>query len=551
MRLLFVALFSFTFTSNFVFGFRKIAVKLNPITNDLTVIENYKNNGFDVDTIAWGYLDNFINKTGWAILEVNTSPNVSDSMQAYVAGFIEGALTKHLIDMHWTNVIGDYCHGQEDYCKKLDVFLKKNLDFIKSNIEKFRHKNPYWHHVALVLEQLAGLDDGYRNKTSFGPHMNIDLFGLNLINIMGDAEDLSSIINAPTKFKKVHGSGSCSALIKVLPKNADLYVSQDTWNDYNSMLRIIKQHNFNFRSLPNSNAAPIAGNSASFSSYPGALQSGDDFYVLSSGLVTLETTIGNGNMSLYKYIKPDAIVLEWIRSIVANRIANSGQEWVDVFVKYNSGTYNNQWMIVDYKMFEPLRPLKKGLLTVVEQIPTLVAYDDTTYVLRKQQYWPSYNTPFFENIFNISGGPAEVAKYGDWFTYEKTPRALIFKRDQKKVKDLKSMIKLMRYNNYKHDNLSRCHCNPPYSAENAIAARSDLNPKSGTYPFGALGHRNHGATDMKLTNNKLRKTLNFIAIAGPPHDDVPAFQWSTSDFANSSHVGHPDKWVFNEIVTPF
>ena len=46
--------------------------------------------------------------------------------------------------------------------------------------------------------------------------------------------------------------------------------------------------------------------------------------------------------------------------------------------------------------------------------------------------------------------------------------------------------------------MSKCNCTPLYSAENAISARSDLNPKSGSYPFGALGHRSHGGTDMKV-----------------------------------------------------
>ena len=79
-----------------------------------------------------------------------------------------------------------------------------------------------------------------------------------------------------------------------------------------------------------------------------------------------------------------------------------------------------------------------------------------------------------------------------------------------RVRDLASMTALMRYNNFRHDPLSRCEgCDPPYSAENAISARyfhstvlfdsilqhslfflrCDLNPKNGTYPFGALGHR--------------------------------------------------------------
>ena len=54
---------------------------------------------------------------------------------------------------------------------------------------------------------------------------------------------------------------------------------------------------------------------------------------------------------------------------------------------------------------------------------------------------------------------------------------------------MSSMIKLMRYNNYTEDPLSACACSPPYSGENAISARNDLNPRNGTYPFHALSHR--------------------------------------------------------------
>ena len=55
-----------------------------------------------------------------------------------------------------------------------------------------------------------------------------------------------------------------------------------------------------------------------------------------------------------------------------------------------------------------------------------------------------------------------------------------------------------RYNDFQHDPLSACNCTPPYSAENGISARCDLNPVNGTYPFGALGHRCHGGTDNKV-----------------------------------------------------
>lgn len=57
-----------------------------------------------------------------------------------------------------------------------------------------------------------------------------------------------------------------------------------------------------------------------------------------------------------------------------------------------------------------------------------------------------------------------------------------------------------RYNDYKHDPLARCNCTPPYSGENAISARSDLNPADGKYPIAALGHRQHGGIDAKVSS---------------------------------------------------
>ena len=37
-----------------------------------------------------------------------------------------------------------------------------------------------------------------------------------------------------------------------------------------------------------------------------------------------------------------------------------------------------------------------------------------------------------------------VDKFGDWFTYDKTPRANIFRRDHHKVVNETTMMRLMR-----------------------------------------------------------------------------------------------------------
>ena len=274
---------------------------------------------------------------------------------------------------------------------------------------------------------------------------------------------------------------------------------------------------------------------------------------------------------MWKFIKPTGQVLEGIRATVANRLATTGKtklymlsvfffiyfnsyflgkEWTDIFARHNSGTYNNQWMVVDYKLFKPGKPLRDGLFWVLEQLPSLIEAKDMTDTLRTQAFWPSYNSPYFTSVFNLSGCPSLVEKYGDWFSYDKTPRALIFKRDQSTVTDLDSMMKLMRYNNYQKDPLSRCElCSPPYSGENAISARNDLNPADGTYPFHALSHRRHGGTDAKLTSHAMVHSLDFVAAGGPTWDSLPPFQWSLSDFANVSHVGQPDLWDFKPVQT--
>lgn len=65
-----------------------------------------------------------------------------------------------------------------------------------------------------------------------------------------------------------------------------------------------------------------------------------------------KTTIENFNKSLWSFVRLEKIVLEFIRNLVANRIAKSGKEWTEIFGRHNSGTYNNQFMINDFNKFQ-------------------------------------------------------------------------------------------------------------------------------------------------------------------------------------------------------
>ena len=52
---------------------------------------------------------------------------------------------------------------------------------------------------------------------------------------------------------------------------------------------------------------------------------------------------------------------------------------------------------------------------------------------------------FYENIFNISGTAQLAQKYGEWFTWDGSPRAKIFARNHTSVTNITTMMKLMRY----------------------------------------------------------------------------------------------------------
>ncbi|KNC77449.1 hypothetical protein SARC_10093, partial [Sphaeroforma arctica JP610] len=189
----------------------------------------------------------------------------------------------------------------------------------------------------------------------------------------------------------------CSALIKPTADYSDLYISHSSWFSYSATNRIYKHYNFGTRK----------GGSAtkmSFSSYAGQISSLDDFYIMDNGLVMTQTTNNVFNNELFDLVHPESL-LAWQRVRLANQVAENGKQWSQTIEWHNSGTYNNQYMVVDLNKFKPKEELQDGLLWVSEQIPGHVSYADVTNVLR-DSHWPSYNVPYFKDVYAKSGYPA-------------------------------------------------------------------------------------------------------------------------------------------------
>jgi hypothetical protein len=262
-------------------------------------------------------------------------------------------------------------------------------------------------------------------------------------------------------------------------------------------------------------------------------------FILLQQLFVAETTNDVFNSTLFlDYIKPQTVP-EWVRIMLANRMADSGSEWVDTYSQFNSGTYNNQWQIVDYKLFTPGQPIKPGTLWIAEQIPGFVVANDESSFLINQGFWPSYNVPYFPFIYNISGYPAMFEKYGNEYSYTMCPRAQIFRRDAPAVQTMDDMKRIMRYNQYQTDTLSL------HDACKGISARCDLNA-----PWDGHGWDAFGGIDSKITDNTMMKTLSAWTVSGPTWDNQPPFAW-TSTWAHQPSYGMPPVYDFTfQVMTP-
>ncbi|KAK3755109.1 hypothetical protein QZH41_017929, partial [Actinostola sp. cb2023] len=273
-------------------------------------------------------------------------------------------------------------------------------------------------------------------------------------------------------------NGHCSVLIKALPGYENILASHTSWFHYSTMIRIYKHYHLNIKE------STTGSFKMSFSSYPGLISSLDDFYIMDSGLVLLETTYNVFNTSLFEHVQPQSL-LAWQRvrlcQTLWREMAKNGREYLSSITQ-SRGTYNNQYMILDLKLVQLNKTLHDNALWIVEQIPTYVASGDQTEILRLG-YWPSYNVPFYEKVYNLSGYPEFVEKHGTSYSFQLAPRAKIFRRDQATVRDMDTLKHLMRYNDYKKD---------PYSLDNpmnSICSRGDLMPDK---PFA------FGCTDTKV-----------------------------------------------------
>lgn len=332
-------------------------------------------------------------------------------------------------------------------------------------------------------------------------------------------------------------SGHCSALVRLAPGEKDLFLGHTTFSDYGEALRVFKFYDF-----PNL-GKDVAGK-VSFSSYPGVAGSTDDWYLLpESGLAVTETTLSMLTDEPYDNLNDNGTTApDFLRIMVANRLARSGKDWADLMVKSSTGMYSSQWMVVDYNKFEAGKPLKNGTLFVLEQVPGKNHGEDMTWKLQKDGYWASYNRPWFMEVRDAIGATTAEELHGDLFSRDRNPRAHIFQHTANKVVTLNDMRQEMQSNRWPNEVDGGIQNTP----DHAIAARGDLDRKDPAP---------NGAVDSKVTSACLFKKMQTDAISGPTHEGQKVFRWKDEKgrelYPDYPHEGLPNVWNFDWVrMTP-
>lgn len=439
-------------------------------------------------------------KSGFAVLHVEArkSRRYTDRERAYGAGLVEGYLTgEEIMQAAWNSRCEVSCDGSVP--PRIREYLEQQQHWITERIDA-NPDDATWRYVGLVYEQYKGLVAGVEMKT--GQNATWAAASLNWLGDLFDVKPHTERVEEASR--KLRHQGRCTALVKLV--GDDVLFGHSAWFHYSNMNRAFKHYKLEFE---------LGSPTTSFSSYFGMLSSLDDFYMVEeTRLAVLQTTNNIYDATLWDDVRVQALPA-WLRVRTANALATTGQEWADVLERDNSGTYNNQYIVIDLKHWPSL--------WIVEQIPGLVISANKTDHLLEHEYWPSFNVPYFEVVYNKSGYAELDTLHGRprRAHYNEAPRARLLDRDHVTVTSIDAMKRIMRQNTYgTGDPLAP----DPWSA---VCARGDLvvpNNNSSNSSSDDDAASLAGCYDTKVSAASL--FMRAWVVNGPTRQGQPPFDWS-------------------------
>lgn len=558
--------------------------------------------GYNSKAIVNAYYEETWTTKGYCTIQISTNPNFPSERQAYYAGYIEGMLTcfpsAWWLSNNSVKCIGEGC---DTTAKKVINWANKNLHYLQ---EQFKYpgklNDPWWYQIYLYIQQLQGLTDGFNTTNTINPidpSKNIMACTLedmwNNALAAADLDDLPCIAcsedddcfddcsyvylpgpstNTSKSKKRVSFRAlkkrkrlplHCSATVLLLQDKSDLYVSHTAWDDLNCMIKIMRYYNFPFKRSANDHTT-VETISVAYSGYASVLVSGDDFYITSSKLCLVSSEIGPApNPMIYQdrgYMS-DNVMFSAVRLNVALRLTTNNFDFAQMMYKMDSGTGNNDWLVVDYKKFKPGHLLESNAVWYCGSYPKMIKTYDVTNIINTKGVMGLYNIPYDKDMYDYGGWPGPNAKQAisdgwnktkveNFYSYDKNPRANIVDNIAKSVKSIKDIQNLARFNDW----YEGCGQDEPpcYAADgpgganpwNAMASRADLVNPNSDYPDDLLQNC-FGGIDSKVTSRKLMEDLNFWVIVGPAYNDnIDPFVFSKS----RDGICDPEEYPISQIV---
>uniref|UniRef100_A0AAG5DH59 Phospholipase B-like n=1 Tax=Anopheles atroparvus TaxID=41427 RepID=A0AAG5DH59_ANOAO len=316
---------------------------------------------------------------GWSQLELESQSSYTDSIQAYSAGMMEGALTWHNIYMHWLNTIDAVCSRDpesEEFCEWLRGLITTNVDTVKKMADMKGKHDYYWYQIALFYDQLEGLEIGFRKGVKRS-RLDYEIPKQDFL-LMNAAVDIRDLKVYYTNFL-MEGSGlepepaKGMMLLKLLRQPnglSKILLGHTSDGSYSSMMRMVKKYTLRYHfsselsrvaSVPKVDGKEeedprvVPGTHIVFTGYPGVLASLDDFYVITGGsqhhLVAAGVKMENDHVSLWRKIDLVRSVSLAPRVMAANRLGYNGRTWSRYFAR-NPSTGVKQWLLIDMARFE-------------------------------------------------------------------------------------------------------------------------------------------------------------------------------------------------------
>jgi hypothetical protein len=252
-------------------------------------------------------------KEGWIFIHIEGSPEKA----GYQHGFL---LADEIFDLRNTMAV------------MVEKSSGKPWRFYRD--ESFRL---FWNKMpAEYQEEIDGIVSGASEKLGAGKIDRKDILAIN-----AEMELPDYYVPWLNSIKDPKPEGHCSAIAATgsWTKDGKIVIAHNSWTSYavgerwNIIIDIV----------------PEKGNRIIMDALPGLIDSGDDYYINSAGLIVTETTIT-------QFFGFDTSgVAEFVRARQAIQYSSSVDEWTETMLKGNNGGYANDWLLGDNKTGEIAR----------------------------------------------------------------------------------------------------------------------------------------------------------------------------------------------------